>query len=163
MHAAFRTCLLYTSRPSDIEQLKEDEWSIQGCAPLDDVAEELDAVLPTDTYDTFGGYICGMIDRVPNDGERFRCESEELVIDVMEVENHTIGATVVTVSYTHLDVYKRQPLSTVWERKTDRTIRIINNNIYINLGRKILFIFKRDASLAGTCRYREYIRPFIRL
>ena len=59
------------------------------------VAEELDAVLPTDTYDTFGGYICGMIDRVPNDGERFRCESEELVIDVMEVENHTIGATVV--------------------------------------------------------------------
>ena len=82
-------------RPSDIEQLKEDEWSIQGCAPLDDVAEELDAVLPTDTYDTFGGYICGMIDRVPNDGERFRCESEELVIDVMEVENHTIGATVV--------------------------------------------------------------------
>lgn len=82
-------------RPSDIEQLKEDEWSVQGCASLDDVAEELDAVLPTDTYDTFGGYICGMIDRVPNDGERFRCESEELVIDVMEVENHTIGATVV--------------------------------------------------------------------
>ena len=82
-------------RPPDIEQLKEDEWSIQGCAPLDDVAEELDTVLPTDIYDTFGGYICGMIDRVPNDGERFRCESEELVIDVMEVENHTIGATVV--------------------------------------------------------------------
>lgn len=82
-------------RPSDIEQLKEDEWSIQGCAPLDDVAEELDTTLPTDIYDTFGGYICGMIDRVPNDGESFKCESEELIIEVREVENHTIGATVV--------------------------------------------------------------------
>ncbi len=82
-------------KPSDIEQLKEDEWSIQGCAPLDDVAEALDVQLPVDIYDTFSGYICGMIDRVPNDGERFKCESEELIIEVREVENHTIGQTVV--------------------------------------------------------------------
>ena len=82
-------------RPSEIEQLSQDEWCIQGCAPLDDVAEALDISLPTDTYDTFSGYICGMLDRVPNDGERFKCESEELIIEVREVESHTVGAAIV--------------------------------------------------------------------
>ena len=76
------------------EQLgKEKEWKIQGCAPLDDVAEALGVRLPTDTYDTFNGFICSIIGRVPKNGERFECEFSGVRVKVHSVENHRIGNT----------------------------------------------------------------------
>lgn len=84
-------------KPEDIEKTGERTWRIQGIALLEEVSEALSIPLPVDTYDTFGGYICGIIDRVPNDGEQFTCETEELFIQVHSVENHRIGGATVKV------------------------------------------------------------------
>ena len=80
-------------RPKEIEKIGEKEWKIQGCAPLDDVAEALGIHLPTDTYDTFNGFICSIIGRVPKNGERFECEFLGVRVKVHSVENHRIGNT----------------------------------------------------------------------
>lgn len=80
-------------RPQDIEKTGANEWHIYGCADLDTVAEELRISLPVEIYDTYGGFICGVIGRVPNDGESFECESHGLKIKVHSVSNHRINKT----------------------------------------------------------------------
>lgn len=80
-------------RPREIEKISDKEWKVQGCAPLDDVAEALGVHLPTDTYDTFNGFICSIIGRVPKNGERFECEFSGVRVLVHSVENHRIGTT----------------------------------------------------------------------
>ena len=80
-------------RPREIEKISDKEWKVQGCAPLDDVAEALGVHLPTDTYDTFNGFICSIIGRVPKNGERFECEFSGVRVFVHSVENHRIGTT----------------------------------------------------------------------
>lgn len=82
-------------KPDDIQELEENLWRIQGCAFLDDVAEALKLELPVDTYDTFSGYICDIIGRIPADGEEFTCETEDMTIQVHRVENHMIGEATV--------------------------------------------------------------------
>ncbi len=41
----------------DIKQINENEWTIQGCASLDDVERNLKIQLPIDEYETFSGYV----------------------------------------------------------------------------------------------------------
>ena len=65
-------------------------WRIKGTAMLTDVNEELKLSLSREDCDTFGGYIFCLLGLIPDDGSRFTVESEELVIDVTEVEDHQI-------------------------------------------------------------------------
>ena len=46
-------------------------------------------------FDTFSGYIWGLAGRVPDDGERFVWETDELEIRILGVENHVIKEAVV--------------------------------------------------------------------
>lgn len=81
--------------PQDIVRIADNQWMIQGGADLEDVKEELGVILPDDDYDTFGGYICSVIDRIPEDGETFACRTEDLEMKVLSVENHRIREAVV--------------------------------------------------------------------
>ena len=80
-------------QPEKIQQTGEKQWKIQGCAELDEVAKAIGLTLPTETYDTYNGYICGIIGRVPKDGEHFDCHTEEMKIRVHKVENHKVMDT----------------------------------------------------------------------
>ena len=81
--------------PLAVEKTGENTWKIRGYADLEDVADALDMELPTDTYDTFSGFVCGIIGRIPGEGEQFTCQYENLTIQVYSVENHRVGETVV--------------------------------------------------------------------
>lgn len=83
--------------PEEIEQIGENRWCIYGSAELDDVAEALGIELPVDEYDTYSGFICGEIGRVPKDGESFEAEFRGLKVHVHSVENHVVGRTTVEV------------------------------------------------------------------
>lgn len=80
-------------KPEDIVRVSDREWKIRGAAPLDEVAAWLNRELPVDKYDTFGGYIISIIDRIPEDGESFLCEADGFRIEVNKVENHRIMDT----------------------------------------------------------------------
>ena len=79
----------------DILQIGENSWEIQGSADLGDVAEALGIDLPTEDFDTYNGYVCDVIGRVPANGETFSCETEDLSIQVHSVVNHRIGDSTV--------------------------------------------------------------------
>ena len=84
-------------KPDDIEKTGEHVWKIQGGAILDDVAEAINVELPVEKYDTFSGFVCGVLERVPEDGEQFRCSWKNLDIVVDQVRNHTVVEGIVHV------------------------------------------------------------------
>ena len=51
--------------------------------------------MPVEIYDTFGGFICGLIAEIPEDGKGFAIETESLAIEVHSVQNHRIGSATV--------------------------------------------------------------------
>ena len=73
------------------------EWKVAGSADLEEVAEALDVILPVEEYETFGGYICGVLGHVPDDGTSFLVDTEEMQIQVHNVDNHRILGTTVLV------------------------------------------------------------------
>lgn len=80
----------------DIIQLAEDTWKIRGGASLDDVAETLKVDLPTEEYDTFGGYVMGLYGSVPDDGTTFSLETDALTLADCRVENRRVESVTVT-------------------------------------------------------------------
>jgi putative hemolysin len=84
------------ARPEDIVKISDTMWRIQGSASLDDVADELDVDLPVDEYDTFSGYIFGVLGSVPDDGSRFELDSDGLHIRVFKVKDHMVEGAIVT-------------------------------------------------------------------
>ena len=80
----------------DVQKLSDDSWKIQGSAPLDEVSEALGIDLTNEDIDTFNGYVCSVIESVPNDNEAFECETDELTISVKAVKNHIIKTAIVT-------------------------------------------------------------------
>ena len=74
----------------DILPVSEKEWIIQGCASLDAVQEALQTDLPVDEYETFSGYVFGIYCTIPEDNTSFSLETEQLIIDVINVSNHMV-------------------------------------------------------------------------
>ncbi len=90
--------LTYTvEADEELRQIDDTTWAVGGRAPLDEVAQKLDVDIDSDEWDTFGGYIMGISDRVPEDGESFTVETEELTIRVDSVRDRRIEKTTVTV------------------------------------------------------------------
>ena len=81
--------------PGEIEQLDESTWRILGTAPLDDVAEQLHVTLPTEEYDTFGGFVFGSYGSVPDDGTQFEIDACGLDIKVVEIAEHRVEQALV--------------------------------------------------------------------
>lgn len=89
--------------PEDMELLEENCWRIQGSADLEEVAEILNLALPVDEYDTFGGYVFGVLGRIPDDGDSFCMETENLDIRVENVQAHRMESAIVSKKKTPLE------------------------------------------------------------
>ena len=82
-------------QPEEIVKTGECQWMIQGSADIEEAAQAFGIPTPEGDFDTFGGFICKVIDRIPDDGEQFKCNTEELDIQVVSVENHRICRCIV--------------------------------------------------------------------
>ena len=78
----------------EIACLEEGVWCVYGSALMRDVEAKLGIDLVEDDYDTFSGYICSIIGRIPQDGEMFTCENDLMEIEVQDVKNHMAGRAV---------------------------------------------------------------------
>ena len=81
-----------------IEAIEENTWKIRGEATLDEVEEALGYKFDeeiTEDYGTFGGYICGLLGEIPDDGSDFDIEAGELAIHVTVVKSRRIEETTV--------------------------------------------------------------------
>lgn len=78
-----------------IAQVDSETWRISGAAPLEDVSETLSIDLPTDEYDTFGGFVFGNYGSIPEDGTVFEVDACGLHVKVIKVEDHQLEAALV--------------------------------------------------------------------
>ena len=81
-----------------IEQVDANTWKINGGAELALVAEALKLDLPVDDYDTFGGYVFSHYGFIPEDGTTFTIDIERLHIEVLQISEHRLQGTLVTLS-----------------------------------------------------------------
>ena len=83
---------------TDMEKIGENTWRIYGQAELEEVGEELGLEFPTEDYHTFGGYIFGLLGKIPKDGSTFTVQQDKFTVQVLEVKNHLIGETHLTLN-----------------------------------------------------------------
>lgn len=81
--------------PEEIELIEENVWHILGSADLEAVSKIIQLPLPTEMYETFNGFVCGMIGRIPEDGEAFVWEGEGLRVEVQRVQGHMVQEAMV--------------------------------------------------------------------
>jgi len=79
----------------NIERIDSETWKIRGGVFLDEVSEKLDVNLPTDEYDTFGGFIFGVLNSIPEDGSKPSLEAYGLNIKVEKIKDHRVEVAIV--------------------------------------------------------------------
>lgn len=80
-----------------LEESGENEWTLNGYVPLEEVAEATGLTLPAEEYDSFGGYVFGILGSIPDDGTALELDSDGMHICVKEISEHRIEKATVTL------------------------------------------------------------------
>ncbi len=81
-----------------VEKTGETEWEINGVAPFGKVEDALGITLRVDDdYETFSGYVCSLLETLPEDDTQCEVETPQLFIRVTKVKKHCITQMQVTV------------------------------------------------------------------
>ncbi len=72
-----------------IRKLSDTEYEVDGKANLDDIDDRLNLNLNSEDYDTIGGFVLGLSDQFPTNGQVFYPENN-LMIRVENIENNRI-------------------------------------------------------------------------
>lgn len=83
-----------------IEKTGENQWTASGIIPLSQVAEETNARLPVEEYDTLSDYIMAYAVEFPKDGVVTLIETDTLFAKLTKVHNHRIEQCTITLKET---------------------------------------------------------------
>lgn len=81
----------------EIQRIDSNTWLIMGTAPLDEVTKQLGVALPEEDYDTFGGFVFGILGNIPDDGTTPEIEEYGLLIKVQSIKDHRLESALVCV------------------------------------------------------------------
>ncbi|RMG22532.1 MAG: HlyC/CorC family transporter, partial [Armatimonadetes bacterium] len=70
----------YDEEETDIVQLSDGKWSVNGRMNLDDLGNALDVPFHSEEYDTVGGFVFGLFGRQPKQGESVVHENFRLTV-----------------------------------------------------------------------------------
>lgn len=79
-----------------LKSIGENRWIVPGITDLEEVNEMLEINLPSDEYDTFGGYVIDGLGEIPKDGLTAELECDGLHIEVLKIHHHRIEICRVT-------------------------------------------------------------------
>ena len=78
-----------------IDKIDDNTWKINGRASLEEVAAELEIVLPCEEHETFNGLVFDTLGTIPDDGTTVELDIAELHIEVTEICDHQITSAIV--------------------------------------------------------------------
>ncbi len=82
----------YDDEAEEIAKVSDTVFTIEGTTLLDDVAKLLDIEVPDDVeYDTIGGFITGLLERIPEPDEMPEVEFDYVKFTVLSVEERRIA------------------------------------------------------------------------
>ena len=87
----------------EIQQLKVNQYSIEGVTSLYKLEDILGVDLPIDNFDTLNGFLIGEIGHIPSIHERPVITYQNLLFEVKEVSENRIEKVVVTINESDLE------------------------------------------------------------
>ncbi len=81
----------YDDEEQDMVLCADGSYVVAGTTPLEDVSDGLDLTLPCDDYDTLGGFVMGVLGRVPEEDEKPEATYSNLRIQVLEMDEKRIS------------------------------------------------------------------------
>ena len=93
---------------SEISTLEPDTYLIQGSTHINDVNDQLGLHLTSEDFDSIGGFIIGLLGRLPESGEELIYEN--LNILVLDVEKNRIGQIKIVVTQPELENETPEPI-----------------------------------------------------
>ncbi|MBP5272754.1 MAG: HlyC/CorC family transporter [Clostridia bacterium] len=75
----------------DIEQIDENVFDFDGTTDIEEVEEVLGIEIPEGEYDTIGGFIISLLDRIPEDDTVSEADFGDIHFTASEVEDRRIG------------------------------------------------------------------------
>lgn len=80
----------YDEEKNEIEKIDGNTYIIDGMASINDINEELDLSLPSDNFDTIGGFVIDLLGNIPKEDEEHIVEFENLVFKVEKLDEKRI-------------------------------------------------------------------------
>ncbi len=80
----------YDEDEEDIKVIDENTYEIDGLTNIDDVEDEIHALLPVDDYDTISGFILGQLGRFPEKNEKVIVEFNKFTFEILETNENVI-------------------------------------------------------------------------
>ena len=68
----------------EIKKIGDHEYLVSGSAKLDDLNESLDLEMESEDYDSIGGLVIGLLDHLPEEGEKVICDRVHLTVEHVE-------------------------------------------------------------------------------
>ncbi len=89
----------YDERDDDIRKVDDDTYLVNGLTLISDLNETLDLKLPSENFDTIGGFLIDILGSIPGDNEHQTIEYENLTFTIENVEEKRIDKIKITVSH----------------------------------------------------------------
>ena len=67
-----------------VKKLNSNEFVIEGAMKLDDLNDQLGLHLESEDYDSIGGFVIGLLEHLPEEGEEVVYENLRLVVEAVE-------------------------------------------------------------------------------
>ena len=74
----------YDEEKEEIEIITEDEYVVDGSVKIDVVNDMIGANLESEDFDSIGGFIIGILGRLPNNGETLEYNNIQFIIENIE-------------------------------------------------------------------------------
>jgi CBS domain containing-hemolysin-like protein len=71
----------YDVEEEDVIRLGDDVALVNGKTPIEEINDDLDITIPTEEYDSIGGFVMGLFGRPPQAGDECRWEAVRFVVE----------------------------------------------------------------------------------
>lgn len=86
-----------TEDEPSITALDEYTWMINGSIELDEVFKTINQPIPSDKYETFGGFVFNHYGSIPDDGNEFEITINNIHIKVLKISEHKIQKAIISI------------------------------------------------------------------
>lgn len=98
----------FDDEPNDISVVEPNVYLIEGSTNLGDVNDQLNLQLISEDYDSIGGFVIGILGRLPESGETLVYQNLEIV--VLEVEKNRIGKIQIQIFEEYQEITEPDPI-----------------------------------------------------
>jgi len=88
----------YDEKDEDIKKIDDNTYLVKGLVSIDEINETLNLKLPSDDYDTIGGFVITLLGSIPRDDEDRTIEYENLTFKIKKLSEKRIEELIIYIN-----------------------------------------------------------------